>query len=261
MEFEKRTSGDRVVAIIQGRMGSSRLPGKVLKDIAGKSMLAHVVERTARAQSVDAVMVATTDEASDDPIAQACVGLRIACYRGSQYDVLDRFYQAALQAKADVIVRITADCPLIDPQVIDLTVAAFYDQQADFAANRLPPPFKRTYPIGLDTEVCSFAALQRAWREASAQHEREHVMPYLYEEDGRFKVALINAPEDYGHLRWTVDTPEDLEELRAIFALLPDPLTAGWLDVLRTWQAHPEIQELNAAVEHKTMFDIDKRGL
>ena len=251
----------RTVAIIQARMGSSRLPGKVLKDIGGKPMLLWAVERARRAARVDEVGVATTDDPADDPIAALCTAHGIPVFRGSEFDVLDRFYRAAQAFRADVVVRVTGDCPLIDPGVMDETIAVFFESGADFAANRLPPPFKRTYPIGLDTEVCSFAALQRAWREASAQHEREHVMPYLYEEDGRFKVAVINAPEDYGHLRWTVDTPEDLEELRAIFALLPDPLTAGWLDVLRTWQAHPEIQELNAAVEHKTMFDIDKRGL
>ncbi len=256
----KKNNPDHIVAIIQGRMGSSRLPGKVLKDIAGKPMLAHVVERTARALAVDELIVATTDDPADDPIQAACIQYGYRCYRGSQYDVLDRFYQAACLTKADVIVRITADCPLIDPQVIDLTVAALYEQQADFSANRLPPPFKRTYPIGLDTEVCSFSALQRAWNEARATHEREHVMPYLYEEPGRFKVTVINAEHDFGHLRWTVDTPEDLEVLRALFKLLPDADQAGWLDVLAVWQAHPELEALNASVHHKTMFDVDARG-
>lgn len=249
-----------IVAIIQGRMGSSRLPGKVLELIGARPMLAHVVERTRRAKLVDEVIVATTSEADDDPIEVFCSQAGYRCYRGSQFDVLDRFYQAAVLTTADVIVRVTADCPLIDPAVIDLTIQSFYDQKADFSANRLPPPFKRTYPIGLDTEVCSFTALQRAWQEASLAHEREHVMPYLYDVPGRFKVTVVNAERDYGDLRWTVDTPQDLEVLRRLFALLPNPETASWEEVLVVWQAHPEIEAINANVHHKTMFDIDQRG-
>jgi spore coat polysaccharide biosynthesis protein SpsF len=192
----------RVVAIVQARMASTRLPGKVLCEIAAQPMLVRVVERTQRARTIDRVIVATTTDPADDAIARLCALQKYDSYRGSMNDVLDRVYQTASSFDADIIVRITADCPLIDPDVIDHTVNSFLGRTAplsisptanpmesvtapqfplDFAANRLPPPWKRTYPIGLDTEVCSFAALQRAWKEADQPHQREHVMPYLYE--------------------------------------------------------------------------------
>jgi len=152
----------RVVAIVQARMSSSRLPGKVLMDIGGKSMLARVVVRTGRAASVQQVLVATTTDASDDPVAAHCDSISIPYTRGSLNDVLDRYYQAAQQAGADVIVRITGDCPTIDPDLIDDCVNALLDKSFDFTCNRLPPPFTRSYPIGLDTEVCTFVALEKA---------------------------------------------------------------------------------------------------
>ena len=129
---------------------------------------------------MDEVAVATTTDVSDDPIEAFCKSNKVPVYRGDVFDVLDRYYQAARAFQADVIVRLTADCPLLDPYVVDQTVRRFFADGADFAANRLPPPFKRTFPIGLDTEVCSFAALERAWKEADQKYQREHVMPYLY---------------------------------------------------------------------------------
>jgi spore coat polysaccharide biosynthesis protein SpsF len=283
-------------AIIQARMASSRLPGKVLRTIAGVPMLGHVVRRTQLAGTVTQVLVATTTDPADDPIADFCRQQDITCTRGSQFDVLDRYYQAARQAGAQVVVRITGDCPLIDPQLIDHTVAYFLGRLGqpppspdrsfpwDFAANRLPPPWGRTYPIGLDTEVCSFSALECAWRYARQPHQREHVMPYLYEfspiadsrrlaeyappeeslprdlEQPRFRALLVNHTQDYGHLRWTVDTPADLAMVQALMARLPDPETSTWQQVLEVFQAHPEIAALNAAVTHKRLYDIDARG-
>lgn len=241
-------------------MNSSRLPGKVLKDILGKPMLVWVVERTARSQRVQAVAVATTTDASDDPIEKLCREHGIPCWRGSQFDVLDRYYQAARFTQADVIVRLTGDCPLIDPQIIDRTIEAFFQQGVDFAANRLPPPWKRTYPIGLDVEVCSFAALERAWREASQPYEREHVMPYLYDEPERFRTVLVNTEPDYGHLRWTVDTPEDLEFIRQVVEKLKDRDGFSWLDVLNVLQQHPELVEINAEIRHKVFNEVDERA-
>jgi len=253
------SSTNHVVAIIQGRMSSSRLPGKVLMDIGGQPMLAQVVERVRMAATVDEVIVATTTDSSDDPVAQFCSRRGIPCERGSLFDVLDRFYQAATVHHANVIVRITADCPLVDPWVIDRVVQAFYDTHADFAANRLPPPWKRTYPIGLDVEVCSFAALERAWKEAAEPHQREHVMPYLYDTPDRFHVHVVNAEADYGSLRWTVDTPQDLEALRGLYALLGDRRDFTWQDVLAIWQAHPELERINANVVHKKYDDVDQK--
>lgn len=249
----------QTVALVQARMSSSRLPGKVLKDINGKPMIAWVVERTRKAKSVDYVAVATTIDPADDAIENWCRESKTACYRGSMFDVLDRFYQAGKLYAADIIVRVTADCPVIDPQVVDETVAAFHSQDADFAANRLPPPWGRTFPIGLDTEVCRFSALAKAWKEAKEAHEREHVMPYLYDMPDRFKIYQLNTSPDYGALRWTVDTPEDLEFIRAVFAFLPDTENFTWLDVLAVTMQHPELNAINAEIKHKVFNDVDAR--
>ncbi len=248
----------RVVAIIQGRMSSSRLPGKILMDLDGEPMLVRVVERVRMARTVDEVIVATTTDPTDYPAAELCKERGIACERGSLFDVLDRFYQAARAHQAAVVVRVTADCPLIDPWVIDRTVREFIETGADFAANRLPPPWKRTYPIGLDVEVCSFAALETAWREAKEPHEREHVMPYLYSVPGRFKVHVVDADQDFGHLRWTVDTPQDLEAVRGLYSLLGGRRDCTWQEILAIWQAHPELEQINRTVNHKKFDDVDQ---
>jgi spore coat polysaccharide biosynthesis protein SpsF len=249
----------RTVAIIQARMSSSRLPGKVLSDIAGQPMLARVVERARRAKMVDDVMIATTTDAADDPIEALCRERGYLVYRGSMFDVLDRFYGAARQAGAEVIVRVTADCPVIDPDVIDQVVAAFQTCAADFACNRLPPPWHRTWPIGLDTEVCSFSGLERAWKEAELPFEREHVMPYFYDQEGRFKVVVVEHDPDWGDQRWTVDTAEDLDLLRAIFHHFQGEDTFSWLDVLHLIQQQPELARINAGVRHKVGTEVDAR--
>ena len=248
----------RVVAIIQARMSSSRLPGKVLQEISGTPMLLHVVNRARRASAVDDLMVATTTDDSDEPIETLCDHYGIPIYRGSQYDVLDRYYRAALQANADVIVRITADCPLIDPEEIDRTVDAFFNSGVDFAANRLP--WGRNVPIGFDTEVCTFAVLERAWKEAKEPFEREHVMPYLYDTPDRFKVLLVNRDPDYGHYRWTVDTPEDLAFIRKIFQAFGGRDDMTYQEILNLIHTHPEYQSINAGVNHKTFKDVDERS-
>jgi spore coat polysaccharide biosynthesis protein SpsF len=203
--------------------------------------------------------VATTTDASDDPIQALCERLGIVCCRGSVYDVLDRYYQAARQLQVQVIVRLTADCPLIDPQVIDYTLDEFYRHQVDFAANRLPPPWKRTYPIGLDTEICTFQALERAWKEAVLPHEREHVMPYLYDEPGRFKVRVVDTVPDYGHLRWTVDTPEDLEVVRRVYDHFAGRDDFGYAELIELFEQHASLARINAAVQHKSLTEVDAR--
>jgi spore coat polysaccharide biosynthesis protein SpsF len=263
-------------------MGSSRLPGKVLLDIGGEPMLVRVVERARRARRLNGVMVATTEDASDDLVARLCADRGYAVYRGSVHDVLDRYVQAARSQRAEAVVRITADCPVIDPAVIDRTVKAFFGKTEpqdeilsrrsvqlgirpfpgpyDFAANRLPPPLHRTYPIGLDVEVCTSAALEYAWEHAQEKHQREHVMPYLYETEGRFNVLLVNHETDLGSLRWTVDTPEDLELLRRIYDHFGNRDDFSWLDVLDLWRREPELFEINAAVRHKTLRDVDERS-
>ena len=249
----------KTVAIIQARMGSSRLPGKVLMDIAGKPMLEWVVSRVRQARRVHEVLVATTSDTSDDPVADFCQDKGIQVYRGSTFDVLDRYYQAARQSHADTVVRVTADCPLIDPQEIDTLLVEFFDRQVDFAANRLPPPWQRTFPIGLDTEIASFAALERAWKEASQKHDREHVMPYLYEVEGRFKIYYHNTSPDYGQMRWTVDTPEDLQAIRLMFSHLADKEHFTWHDVLDVVQQNPDLSKVNAGIKHKVFNEVDSR--
>jgi spore coat polysaccharide biosynthesis protein SpsF len=286
------------VAIIQARMSSSRLPGKVMLDIAGQPMLQRVINRAKRSKLIDRVAVATTSDPSDDILELFCQKQALPCYRGSLVDVLDRFYQAARQYRADVIIRLTADCPLLDPDLLDLTVSAFLSPQIkdgeklqfnldssvapgrfDFAANRLPPPWQRTLPIGLDVEVCSYAALEIAWKEADQLYQREHVMPYLYEgvvfsnikptrdewhiEHGStprdFMVALLNHKPDYGNLRWTVDTPADLEFVRQVYAHFDGREDFGWQDTLALLKQKPELAAINAQVKHKSAFDVDQR--
>ncbi len=264
----------KIVAIIQARMGSSRLPGKVLLEIAGKPMLQHVLERTQQADLINQVVIATTTEPADDPVASFAVSMAVSCSRGALHDVLDRYYQAAKAHQADVVVRVTGDCPVIDPHLINETIKQFLLLKLDFAANRLPPPFKRTYPIGLDVEVCSFEALEKAWAESAEGFHREHVMPFIYEgvqlkliqlliETGfsqrGFKIGLMNHEADFGTLRWTVDTPEDLAFMREVFKRLKDSQHFSWLDVLAIVQAEPELAKINAEVRHKTMTEIDER--
>ena len=265
----------KVVAIIQGRMSSSRLPGKILADIAGQPMLTRVYTRTSRAKSLDEVIFATTTDASDDPVAEYCDFSGIPFTRGSLFDVLDRYYQTASHAKADVVVRITADCPVIDPELIDHVVNTLVDDEYDFVCNRLPPPWTRTYPIGLDVEACTFKALAKAWKQAKEPQHREHAMPYFYEgvqltvvsrqlSEGTsprgFKVALLNHATDFGDYRWTVDTPEDLEFMREVYSRFDGHDDFSWKEVLDLVHDHPELAKINAGIQHKTLKDIDIRA-
>jgi spore coat polysaccharide biosynthesis protein SpsF len=246
-----------VVAILQARFGSRRLPGKVLADIAGKTMLERVVARVLRARSPAHILVATSTAVDDDPIVDLCHRANVRCMRGSEEDVLDRFHQAAAEVGADVIIRITGDCPLIDPGLIDATARSFLTAKppVDFACNRLP--WDRTYPIGTDTEVCSRAALEAAWREAAELHQREHVMPFLYENPDRFRILHVRSSDpDLGRMRWTVDTAEDLAFVRQVYARLGDRDDFSWLDVLDLIRREPDLARINASVVHKTHRDV-----
>lgn len=266
----------KIAAIIQGRMSSSRLPGKILADIAGQPMLSRVFTRTARAKSLAEALFATTTDSSDDPVAEYCDFSGIPFFRGSLFDVLDRYYQAAFQVKADVVVRVTADCPVIDPDLIDDVVNALLKGGYDFACNRLPPPWSRTYPIGLDVEACAFKVLEKAWKEAQDPQHREHAMPYFYEgvrltrqsrslETGvsprGFNVALLHHTADFSDYRWTVDTLEDLEFMRQVYSRFNGRDDFSWKEVLDLVYNEPELTKINAGVEHKTLKDIDKRAL
>jgi len=234
-------------AIIQARMGSSRLPGKSLADLAGQPMLARVYNRIQRAASIEKVIIATSDRPRDDPIATLAHHSGWSCFRGSEMDCLDRYYQAARQHGIDPIVRVTGDCPFVDPGVIDLVVNTFLESRYIFVANRLPPPWKRTYPLGLDVEVCSFAGLAYAWKHATKPYEREHVMPYLYTRN-HISFYILDLPTDLSRHRWTVDTPADLAFARAVYAHFGN-VHFDWRELLAYLKQHPEVERINAHVE------------
>lgn len=239
----------RVIAIIQARMGSTRLPGKVLRDIGGKTMLARVVRRAQRASLLDKVVVATTVQPADEAIVAECEDLQVPYFRGSEEDVLDRYYQTLQTYPAEIVVRITSDCPLIEPDVVDQVVRAFLNEQPDYASNTL----EHTYPRGLDVEVASTEALSRAWREADVDYQRVHVTPYLYQNPKLFRLLSITADSSYSNYRWTVDTPEDMEFVRAVYARLGNEDTFTWLDVMRLLTEQPQLVELNRDVRQKSL--------
>jgi glutamate-1-semialdehyde aminotransferase/spore coat polysaccharide biosynthesis protein SpsF (cytidylyltransferase family) len=242
--LEEETARHPVVAIIQARMGSTRLPGKVLLDLAGQPMLWRVISRTCRAKTIEQVVVATSTAAADDAIAAFCTERGIVCFRGSETDVLDRYYQAARCVQAQTIVRITADCPLLDPDVIDQVVHHFLSGAWDYVSNVNPP----TFPDGLDTEVFSFATLERAWNEAHSPAHREHVTPYI-RTSGRFQTTNIeNEQQTSAHeQRWTVDDPADLEFARRVYEVFAAKLEFGLCDVLSLVEQTPELRQINGS--------------
>ena len=239
----------KIVAIIQARMGSSRLPGKVLQDIQGETMLARVVTRVQRARAIGMVLVATSDGSADDRIVQECRRCSVPVFRGSEDDVLDRYFRAAQWAKADVVVRVTSDCPLIDPEITDKVVRAFLAGRPDYASNTMI----RTYPRGLDTEVMTRQALERAWHAADQPYQRAHVTPYIYEHPEEFDLLSVEGDVDRSQHRWTVDTPEDLEFVRAIYARLNDRKEFLAPDVFALLEREPELMELNRWIEQKAL--------
>ncbi len=241
------TPAHPIVGIIQARMGSTRLPGKALLDLAGAPFLARVVERMRHCQTLDALVLATTTEPSDDPLVELAESLGVSVYRGSVDDVLDRFTQAARQADAALIVRITADDPFKDPQVTDHAVRLWLRQpDLDYVSNTLEP----TYPEGLDIEVFTREALERAWREARLPSEREHVTPYIWKHPDRFRLLNFKHERDLSHLRWTVDYPEDLAFAREVYARLYRPGQVFLMeDILRLLEAEPELARINAGIQ------------
>jgi spore coat polysaccharide biosynthesis protein SpsF len=230
-------------------MGSTRLPGKVLKDLGGETVLARVVSRLRRATRVDEIVVATTDSAADDAIVRECHRLKVSSFRGSENDVLDRYYQAAQVCAARTVVRITSDCPVIDPQLVDETVRVFQQQRGDYASNAFP----RTYPQGLDAEIFTVAALEQAWRDAHEPHEREHVTPYFYEHPELFRLVSLRGETNCSQYRWTLDTAEDLELLRAIYARFRNQDDFSWSEVIQLMEREPELTELNSGVVQKAL--------
>jgi len=237
-------SAENTVAIIQARMGSSRLPGKILEDIAGKPMLERVIDRVCAAQAVNRIVLATTTEESDDAVAALGKKSGIEVFRGGVEDVLDRFYQAAEKFEAKTIVRVTADCPLMDPAVIDRAVELFTQGPYDYVSTADPKP---TFPDGQDVWVVSFKTLETAWKEAQLSSEREHVMPYIYNHPEKFRIGMVKSPQDLSHLRWTVDERKDLEFVRQVYGYLGNGIF-GINDVLRLLEQHPELSRINAGI-------------
>ncbi len=244
---ERQVLGSEVVrfsAFVQARMSSTRLPGKVLREVSGRPMLWYVVERVKRASAVESVVLVTSDRPEDAVLLERAKEWGIGGYAGSLEDVLGRFADAARVFEPEAIVRITGDCPLLDPGVVDRVCESLGD--ADYCSNVHP----RTYPKGLDCEVFPRAALERAQREATTPYEREHVTPYLWEEPGRFAVRNVENDVDLSGERWTVDEPEDFEMLSRLLALIPGrEVEAGMEEILSLLRAHPGIAGLNAHLE------------
>ena len=238
----------RIVAIIQARMGSTRLPGKVLLDLAGEPVLARVVNRTERATRLDEIVIATTTKSMDEAIVELCNSRGWAHFRGSEEDVLERYYQAARKYHADIVVRITSDCPLVEPEIIDLVVQEILeDGLLDYVSNALPP---RTFPRGLGVEAMTFKTLERAWQEDKNPAWREHVTPYIYRTPEKFRLKAVTNEKDLSYMRWTIDTWEDLEFIRCIYNHFRHD-HFSWYKVLDLLEEHPEWLEINKSVKQK----------
>jgi spore coat polysaccharide biosynthesis protein SpsF len=240
----------RTTIIIQARISSSRLPGKVLKDLCGEPMLLRQIERVRACRMADQIVVATSDEASDDPVAEFCATSRIACFRGSLGNVLSRYHAAAVAfGPTEHVVRLTADCPLADPDVIDACIALHLANGADYTSNKLGSATELgpTYPIGLDVEVMTFEGLDRVHRAASDAYDLEHVTPHFYRNPSQYSLMPLRYPTDLSKLRWTVDYPADLEFARAVFSqLLSKGRVFRWHEILDLVRANPEIAAINA---------------
>ena len=235
----------KIVAVIQARMRSQRLPGKVMQEVAGQPVLALLISRVQRAKSVDEIWLACSDVADDEPIAELGRKAGIKVFRGDEEDVLSRFVIIAQRTGADAVVRITGDCPFADPSIIDNIVACYKEGDADFVSNTL----QRSYPDGLDVEVIARSALERADREACLPFLRSHVTPYIHGRLrdklpwGGFRISQVTNDVDFSYLRWTLDEADDLEFFRRITPLLPEHFT--WRDVIEVLAREPDLAQIN----------------
>lgn len=231
----------KIIAIIQARMGSTRLPGKVMMEVLGRPMLFHFIERLKRAGKIDEIVIAMPDSPENEPIAALGQEMGIPVFNGSEEDVLDRFYQCARTYEADIIVRVTSDCPLVDPVIVDSTIEIFLSGDFDYVSNNL----ERSLPHGLDTEVFSFRALEKAWKEGNTKRHREHVSPYMKDSPGIFRHGNYKYPEDHSNMRWTVDFPEDLEFVRRVFESFGRN-DFSMEDILELLEKNPDLEKINA---------------
>lgn len=250
----------RAHAIIQARYGATRLPGKVLLEVLGKSILEHETDRVRKAGTVEGIIIATTAQKDDLPIAETAQRLGFKVYRGSEEDVLDRYYKAASFFKIEHIVRITADCPLIDPDIIDQVVKRYFESGADYCANT----FRETYPDGQDVEVFSFKTLKTAWENANLASEREHVTPYIRKHADKFKLVSVDNPIDLSRKRWTLDEKADFTFIKTVFeALYPEDPDFHMEDVIRFLSDNPEVEDINGDIMrnegYKRSIENDKK--
>lgn len=242
----------KVAIFVQARMRSTRLPGKVLKPILNRPLLDYLIERLSQVQRASELVILTSIKKEDDVIASFCQERHVLCYRGSEEDVLSRYYQAALERKPEAIVRITADCPLIDPEIVDQVIQNYVEAFPlyDYVSNSL----KRTFPRGLDAEIFSFQALDQAFHEAKNQAEREHVTLYFYQHPELFRLKNIASPVNLSSHRWTVDTPEDFHLIQLIIEnLYPSCPNFRLKDILELLDKHPEWSKINAHIEQKSI--------
>ncbi|MFV3129468.1 cytidylyltransferase domain-containing protein [Niveispirillum sp. KHB5.9] len=241
----------RIVGIIQARMGSTRLPGKVMMPVAGKSLIAHQIDRLRRSRHLTGLCVATSDLPGDDPLAAHVEGLGIPVFRGSESDVLDRFYRAALAQQADIAVRFTGDCPLIDPALVDALIDLYRTADPPLAYAAIDVA---RYPRGLDAEIVGMQDLCCAWEKAREDFEREHVMPFLWRRPDRFRLGWLSDPTINAPWRWCVDTEQDFTLVRRLLeTLLPAMPTFGWRDADGAMRAHPDWALINRDVVQKTL--------
>lgn len=231
-----------ILAVLQARVSSSRLPGKVLAEVLGAPMILRQVERVRRSGLIDQLVIATSQDPSDDLLAELCSKEDLAIFRGSLSDVLGRFYGACAKINPHHVVRLTGDCPLADPEVIDHVIEKHLEDLNDYTSNTITP----TFPDGLDVEVFTFKALEEAFQEAQLPSEREHVTPFIYKRPHRYKLGCLTFEEDLSYLRWTVDEPVDLNFVREVYqALYPGNPSFGMLDVLELLKRRPDLAEMN----------------
>ncbi|WP_126444173.1 cytidylyltransferase domain-containing protein [Sulfuricystis multivorans] len=246
-----------ILAILQARASSTRLPRKVLAPILGAPMLARQLERLAHCGEIDRLVVATSVEPGDDEIVALCRQRGVECYRGSLDDVLDRFYRAATRHRPEQVVRLTGDCPLADPALIDELIRFHCHEGFDYSSNCHEP----SLPDGLDAEIIRMAVLETAWREACLPSEREHVTPFIRNHPERFRIGLWKNPVDLSRLRWTVDEPADLDFVRAVYeALYPHHPRFGMQDVLELLARKPELVAINAGLRRNAGFEKSLRA-
>ncbi|MBF8982973.1 glycosyltransferase family protein [Lutibacter sp. B2] len=240
----------KIGAIIQARMGSTRLPGKVMLDLCGKYVIDHVIDRVKQSKYIDEIVIASTTSKNDDKIIERAKENKIKYFRGSEEDVLSRYYYAALENKLDVIVRITSDCPLIDSFVTDEIIKFYIDNKYEIVSNEGPHPTEKTYPRGLDTEVFSFKSLKDAYVNAKEKYQREHVTPYIYE--NYTNIYYYKNGEDYSNYRWTLDTHEDWKLIKEIYInLYKGKHDFHFKDILNLFDRKTELMTINQHVNQK----------